>query len=490
MKNFKRYLKFLFPILFLIVVLFGCESINIKADDVQQFDLKSKLIPLKTTKAENGFDDLNKLQEILKDKKIVAMGEATHGTKEFFEMKHRFFEFLVEKMGYRIFAIEAESGGAQDVNDYILNGTGNAKDAVKSMKFWTWSTEEVVDMVEWMRMYNKNPQHKRKIKFYGFDMQSADKNSTRVLDYVKKVDNNNFPKFKEKLSYVNNQMYSLSSERLNGLEKDTEELKSIFEKNKQNYVEKTSISEYEKVYQDLNIIIQCVKFSKIAKNKDVREPVTVRDYYMAQNVKWILNYEKQFGNDKIMLWAHNGHVTKKCPIYKSMGENLKDMFKDNLYSIGFDFYKGSFRAIPCNNTGKTFGYTTAKFKVDKSASNSFAYSFEKTGIPLSFMDFKSASEDKDIARWLSQKQLTHSIGAVYNGNIEQFVMPEVPIESYDGLIFVKETSAAVGIEGYQTGIINGDTITVVYRNMYKIVAGSVLIIILVIGMYIYKNKKA
>lgn len=67
--------------------------------------LKENLIPIKTTQAGNGFEDLMPLKEILKDKKIIGMGEATHGTCEFFQMKHRMFEFLVEEMGYRVFGI-------------------------------------------------------------------------------------------------------------------------------------------------------------------------------------------------------------------------------------------------------------------------------------------------------------------------------------------------------------------------------------------------
>ncbi|WML33637.1 erythromycin esterase family protein [Clostridium sp. OS1-26] len=377
------------------------------------------------------------------------------------------FEFLVEKMGYRLFAIEAEFGGAQDVNDYILYGKGNAEDAIKSMKFWTWSTEEVVDMVEWMRNYNENPEHKTKIKFYGFDMQSGDKNSARVLEYIKKVDNNKLSEFKGKLSDVNDNLYSLDKEKLENIKKGTEQLKNIFEEKKQDYVNKSSISEYEKVLQDLNVINQCVEYVIITKTEGWGKASNTRDHYMAQNAKWILDYEKQFGNDKIMLWAHNGHITKKISNYKSMGQNLKEMFNDEYYAIGFDFYQGSFRAIPCDSRGQTIGSGLAKFNISSSDSNSFAYSFEKTGVPLSFIDFKSASKDTNVSAWLSQKQLIHSIGAIYNGRPNQWMLPEVPIESYDGLIFVKKTTAAIGIKGYETKIEDGDAETSIYKGIFR-----------------------
>ena len=478
-----------------MVIILNGGIVKVKADVPQVINLKNQLLPLNTTEAGNGYEDLDKLQVILKDKKVVAMGEATHGTKEFFQMKDRMFEFLVEKMGYRLFAIEGEFGSAQDVNNYILNGIGNANDAVKSMGFWTWSTEEVVNMIEWMRNYNKDQAHISKVKFYGIDMQSADKITPRVMEYITKVDINSLSEFGKTLLDVNNnsRINSFSKDKLTNVKKDTEELLNMFKNNKENYIEKSSISEYEMIYQDLNVINQFVEYTTLIKDADWKKTADTREFYMAQNVKWILDYEKQFGNDKIMLWAHNGHVSKKFPNYKSMGENLKEIFNDKLYVIGFDFYEGSFRANPSDDKGNLLSSEIAKFNVDKSDINTLAGSFEKTGIPLSFMDFKSASEDKDVAAWLSQPQLTHTIGAGYNGYINQWMLPEVPIDSYDGLIFVKKTSAAIGINGYETTINDGDNfIKNYYRNMSIAsiaILVSIIIFIILISVYIYKKIK-
>jgi len=77
--------------------------------------LKKEMVPLKTVQAKSGFEDMEPLKEVLKDKQIVAMGEATHGTSDFFKMKHRMFEFLVEEMDFRVFAIEGEFGAAQEL---------------------------------------------------------------------------------------------------------------------------------------------------------------------------------------------------------------------------------------------------------------------------------------------------------------------------------------------------------------------------------------
>ena len=492
MKIKKTCLIPFFIVLFLIGNILNVGIIKVKAEGTKVINLKDKLIPLKTTKAGNGYEDLDKLQVILKDKKIVAMGEATHGTKEFFQMKDRMFEFLVEKMGYRLFGIEANFDSTQVVNDYIINGTGNANDSVKSLGLLVYETEEVVNMVEWLRNYNKNPEHKSKVKFYGFDIQSAHYNGNRILDYIKKVDNNNLSEFERILLDVdNNRIDSSSKDMLNNIKNNTKELKNLFDKNKRNYIEKSSISEYEMAYQELNVDIQFIDYKIIQKDTASVNMTNMRDYYMAQNVKWILDYEKQFGNDKIMLWAHNGHVTKKMPNYTSMGENLKKIFNDKLYVIGFDFYQGSFRAIPCDSKGNYLSQKFAIFNVDKSDINSFAYNFEKTGIPLSFIDFKSASEDKNVAVWLSQTQLFHCIAEAYNSSFKQNLLPQVPIDSYDGLIFVKKTSATIGIKGNETSINDGDSfIKSPNRNIYIATIASIIIIILAISAFIYRKIKS
>jgi hypothetical protein len=68
--------------------------------------IKQNALPLKSVKAESGLEDLSPLKNVLKDVQIVGLGEATHGTKEFFQMKHRMLEFLVKEMGFTVLALE------------------------------------------------------------------------------------------------------------------------------------------------------------------------------------------------------------------------------------------------------------------------------------------------------------------------------------------------------------------------------------------------
>ena len=78
------------------------------------------------------------LVDMVGDAHLVALGEATHGTREFFQLKHRILELLVRERGFNVFAIEATMPEAFAVNDYVLTGRGDPAKALAGLYFWTW----------------------------------------------------------------------------------------------------------------------------------------------------------------------------------------------------------------------------------------------------------------------------------------------------------------------------------------------------------------
>jgi len=148
--------------------------------------LTAHAIRLNTVEARHGFADMEPLKKIIGDARIVSLGEATHGTREFFQLKHRMLEFLATEKGFTIFSIEANMPEAYRLNDYVLNGKGDPAALIKGMYFWTWSTEEVLDMVLWMREFNQSG--KGRIEFTGFDMQTPEIAVGIVKDFVASVD--------------------------------------------------------------------------------------------------------------------------------------------------------------------------------------------------------------------------------------------------------------------------------------------------------------
>ncbi len=161
--------------------------------------------------------------------------------------------------------------------------------------------------------------------------------------------------------------------------------------------------------------------------------MNLRDKYMAANVKWIQEHESKSGNDKVMLWAHNLHVSSMDDFYKYMGKNLKEMYGDEYYSIGFEFSRGSFTVYDAMYT-KSF----TRSNIDINDSEYLAYKFDKTQIPISFLDFNSASKSKDISEMLSKNQTFNLINAFYDESQKSFQY--IPRNLFDGLIYIKETT--------------------------------------------------
>ena len=143
-------------------------------------------IPFKTSEAGQGFEDLQPLKKLIGNARIVALGEATHGTHEFFQMKHRLTEFLATEMGFTIFAMEGNLPEAFRIGDYVRTGQGNPEQLVRGLAFWTWTTEELTNLVKWMRRFNESG--KGHMQFAGFDMQLPGAAQQNTLAFLRKFD--------------------------------------------------------------------------------------------------------------------------------------------------------------------------------------------------------------------------------------------------------------------------------------------------------------
>lgn len=488
--------------------------------------LKEKLVHIKTAKAESGFEDLKPLKEILKEKKIVGIGESTLGAKEFYEIKHRLVEFLVEEMGYRIFAVDAEFADVKVVNDYINGNDGSIDDAIWALRHFnwaptrekdgssqivthaylaSWTTTEVAEMLQWMKNYNSNAANEDRIKFYGIDIELPDGSIDDLFEYLYIVDGEMASRYSDRLShlimvykfdikYPTPGALGLFVEMMKGLDEE-------FKFNKEIYIDKTSDIEYELAEHNLNTIIQWTDYRGSNLQSGTKEALDKRDYYMSENVKWLLNFEKQFGNDKVMILAHNRNIAKKSNDHISMGEHLVEAFGDEYYAIGLDFYGGRFRAFGVDIWGNPISNYLAKFSIKESPKTTLSYKFEQTDIPISFLDFKSAGEDEELKKLLSSEQLFHNIGMMYPGKytptrylvdcIKRY-SNDIPINSYDGFIFIKEISETTGVyEARDTKIEDGDK--AIINHYLHILFGQIstiisIIIVTVLVIFFIRKK--
>jgi erythromycin esterase-like protein len=143
----------------------GSSPSSYVASDSIILRLGENTIPLESVNPDSGYEDLNALKPALQSKRVVALGEATHGTREFFQMKHRLLEFLVREMGFEHFAMETSPQAARVIQAYITGGTAKPH----SVLYWPWATAEVIDMLDWMRDYNADPSNHSTLQFHGID---------------------------------------------------------------------------------------------------------------------------------------------------------------------------------------------------------------------------------------------------------------------------------------------------------------------------------
>jgi len=147
--------------------------------------ISGNAVPIATVEAGHGFADLEPLKAMIGDARVVGLGEGTHGTREHFQLKHRLVEYLATELGFTLFAIEASMPESQDLDPYVRGGEGDPVALIRGMYFWTWRTEEVLALVEWMRGHNAAGGD---LGFTGFDMQTPDVAAGRVVAFLEDVD--------------------------------------------------------------------------------------------------------------------------------------------------------------------------------------------------------------------------------------------------------------------------------------------------------------
>ena len=137
------------------------------------------------------------------------------GILELQELKKDVFEALIKNEHVRVFVIEGDFGGGQQINQFILDGNGTAEEAVNALDYSIYKTEQMIDLVQWMHDYNATASDDEKIYFYGNDMQRYDYSKKGLLDYYEVVNKDAEQKYALQLEHAsNNTMRSLTTKQL------------------------------------------------------------------------------------------------------------------------------------------------------------------------------------------------------------------------------------------------------------------------------------
>ena len=354
--------------------------------------------------------------------RIIALGEATHGNAEFQQLKLDVFKLMVEKYGVRAFALEGDYGGCETVNRYIHGGAGTAQEAAAAIGFPIYRTEQMAQLIDWMRQYNMTAAEGEDLRFYGFDMQIYEKNYKYLLEAAKK--------------------YAVP----------TEELEKLWDKSKDKYSASFTADQkakvIEKVRQDLlqlndsttaqavhfaNILLQNIALGKVF--DDMSKGIALRDSLMFVNTHWIMEQEEARGNACIFVSAHNGHIERRHDygtLGKAMGAMLANELGKVYFAIGTDFCKAKV-SLPKGKRGKRSNHTF--FSKDP-----LAEAAKECGYETCWLDFASVPESSTLSSRLSEYTWLGDVGEGYSPLMAIFPQSyrdwDCPATLYNGMIFV------------------------------------------------------
>lgn len=376
--------------------------------------------------------------EIPDSVQIVGLGEASHGSKEFQELKLDVLKMLVEKKDYRAIAIEADFGDCLAANAYIQGGEGDAREIVNNMSFVIYHTKEFADILDWMKQYNASVSEDKKLRFYGFDMQNPEQGIRFLFDYIKNSSITGADLAATSSIIDENRTEPLSDDQRNKVKSEMAELKAA--------IEGTSGEE-----QDFDTICALKITDNVCTAMDYgmqnpQEMSDFRDAAMADNVSWIADLEKEIGSGKIMLAGHDGHIAKKGQsifMKTTMGGVLKEKYGDAYYSLGTDFFRGKsnirvYLGGPGEYKRKDYYVTTA---------DPIAYQAKYVDGKRFFLDFESLSPENNaklhsiVNSKVSMGSLGEGFSGIYYLMHSSYRIEMAPTDLYDGMIFYYEVGA-------------------------------------------------
>lgn len=266
---------------------------------------------LKRARALNGTADLTELIEFLSEKKIVMLGEATHGTSEYYEWRSKISMELIQKHGFQFIAVEGDWPPCQRVNDYLTGKT--QKNAVEALlafdrwPTWMWANREVAEFISELKSYNDHS--KRPVSFHGLDVYSLIDSIDETIKLLLKIDPSLATKAKS--------MYSCLEPYRND---EKEYARSLFQVPEGCEEEVVSLLEELLHYrlkdpEKYPYLFDAIQNATIIKNAEryYRSMVSlddtswnIRDRHMMDTLTALLNHHGE--DSKCIVWAHNTHI--------------------------------------------------------------------------------------------------------------------------------------------------------------------------------------
>jgi erythromycin esterase len=393
---------------------------------------KASAVPIST--------DLSPLGKVLGKATVVALSEGTHGAGEPLEFRNQVLRYLVEKQGFTAIAIESGTVEGQAVQDYVLGGPGSLDNVVSQGFSWTFHRmPQNRALVEWLRQYNADARHKRKVNFYGFDVPGSPGNPnanrgiptaiTAALTYLDRVDAAAAAGFHARLAPLLGNLHlamfqpadAPTYDQLSGAERNAltgliTDVIALIERREASYIAASTTHDYEAAYRaaigarQTDSVLRQIPLERRASAEPAQTPderlkffasfSDVRDRAQADNLDWIVRQEGAGG--KVLVFAHRYHLSAE-PVQTDLnsdsqpaqvaGTYLRRRLGDRLLVIGNVIGGGE---IACVEVRKTLPLAPPE-SMDRLAS--------EVGLPRFLLDLRKAPAP--VNAWLDEK---HRLG--------------------------------------------------------------------------------
>ncbi|MEF8756704.1 MAG: erythromycin esterase family protein [Halobacteriales archaeon] len=388
---------------------------------------------------------------VLADVRVIGLGEATHRTREFVRLKHRFFRYLVEHHGVRLFGLEAPFSETMALHDYVVHGHGNLDAILDRIGFRIYETEEMVAFLRWLRDFNERRPPSDRIEVYGFDVQSAVGPAEALLSSFDDPSVSPPPDdVIGSLSSVAKGVFEgedVNEERLRRAEAVVSTLAGRFE-SKVDVGSDDANPDPSIAKQHWRTLQRACEFARTGMEADRSEQWGLRDRYMAETVAWILDHADA---NRIAVWAHDNHVkrgrlTGDGHPSKTMGEHLASRYGDGYHALGGQFGQGTVRAwVPTDGDGEIEvdgrDLSMTEIPVPEPIEGAIPAVFSDLGDQVVLLEFRSLPDDGRLGRWLGEERSHHFVaGVVDPDDRRNFYRDYAPVQAFDGLFFVREAS--------------------------------------------------
>lgn len=427
------------------LLLISSIACNSQTNETKSLDnhIKEKAVKM------NSSSDLDQLITSAGDKKLVLLGEASHGTHEYYTWRDSISRRLISEHDFSFIVVEGDYASLYNLNKYVKDMPGAANSATEALislerwPTWMWANEEVVNLAEWLREFNSTLPENEKVGFYGMDVYNEWESKEVLLDLFEEKSSDKYKKIKnhydcfapykgDSWAYARNVQAGIVNCYQNAL--DVVNLIKNLE------YEHYDFTKYEYLYalQNAFVFKNAERFYRKSALGQRDQSWNARATHMFETAERKLDF---YGDDsKGIVWAHNTHIGDAS--YTDMaragqtniGElSRKQLGDDNVFLIGFTTYKGRVQA------GSQWGSRRIEMNVIPAQRNSIEEIMNRTGLSSFYLIFDESDRNHEE---FMQRMGNRAIGVVYNpeADFRQFVPTVVPMR-YDALIFFNTTHA-------------------------------------------------